>query len=352
MTIVDLIVIATILVSHLPAVVGTPGQSDGAYTEPFKRQLPTIRPGSPQSPWNTCEKSGGPYKLQDYYRGESFLNDWEFFSWADPTNGNVNYQTRANAIAKNLAYVKQDGTTVLAVDDFSNVPVGGRRDSVRINTKKRYNEGLFIADFWKMPYGCSLWPAYWSVGPNWPNGGEIDVLEGANLQKTNQYTLHTGPMCTASLGNVKVDARLIHTQCASYWWDNRGCGFSDSDERSYGKGFNDVGGGVFAHLWNRDGIKMWHFARSEIPADLKEERPNPATWVTPVAFWSSRTCDMGKNFYEHTLVIDTTICGDWAGATYSSSGCPGTCAEAVANKQNFKGAKWEINYIAVYQRNE
>ena len=57
------------------------------------------------------------------------ISDWDFFSSEDPTHGLVNYQTRANAIKKNLAYVQDDGTTVLAVDDFSDVPVGGRRDS-------------------------------------------------------------------------------------------------------------------------------------------------------------------------------------------------------------------------------
>ena len=57
------------------------------------------------------------------------LSDWDFYSEADPTHGSVNYQTRANAIKKNLAYVQDDGTTVLAVDDFTDVPVGGKRDS-------------------------------------------------------------------------------------------------------------------------------------------------------------------------------------------------------------------------------
>ena len=43
--------------------------------------------------------------------------------------------------------------------------------SIRINSKKTYNRGLFIADFQAMPYGCSIWPAFWSTGPNWPNEG-------------------------------------------------------------------------------------------------------------------------------------------------------------------------------------
>ena len=51
---------------------------------------------------------------------------------------------------------------------------------MRISSQKSYNQGLFIADIYAMPHGCSLWPAWWSVGPNWPNGGEIDILEGAS----------------------------------------------------------------------------------------------------------------------------------------------------------------------------
>ncbi|KAF9006098.1 glycoside hydrolase family 16 protein [Cyathus striatus] len=284
------------------------------------------------------------YQLQDYYRGESFLNDWEFFNAADPTHGNVNYLSKSDAQAKNLAYVQDDGTTVLAVDDYSTVPVGGNRNSVRISTKKTYNGGLFIADFWAMPHGCSVWPAYWSVGPNWPDAGEIDILEGVHEQATNQYTLHTSDGCTLSTDNKKVASSVIHDQCASTGSDNRGCGFLDTDTRTYGKGFNTIAG-----------IKMWHFARGEIPADVTAKTPNPANWGTPVAFWSSSSCDFASHFYEHSLVLDTTICGDWAGPAYEGSGCPGTCAEAIANSTNFKcvhiplWAKWKLNYIAVYQ---
>jgi len=94
---------------------------------------------------------------------------------------------------------------------------------------------------------------------------------------------------------------------------------------------------------------MWHFARNEIPLDIIAGRPDPSLWPIPQAVWSSDTCDIESDFYEHTLTLDTTLCGDWADGTYANSGCAGTCAEAVANPENFVYAKWKINYIAVYQ---
>ncbi|KAF8159493.1 glycoside hydrolase family 16 protein [Crassisporium funariophilum] len=302
------------------------------------------------SPIQARNNTGVQYVLKDYYRGQSFLDDWEFFSSPDPTHGNVNYQTRENAMAKKLAYVQQDGTTILAVDDFSPVPPGGNRDSVRISTKKKYNGGLFIADFWAMPHGCSVWPAYWSVGPNWPGGGEIDILEGVHEQPTNQYTLHTGPDCSLanSFDEKTAAARLIHPECASSGTDNRGCGFLDDDTRTYGTEFNLLAGGVFVHLWDSRGIKVWRFLRDSIPADISSQKPDPSTWPTPAAFFPSTNCDMASHFYEHALVLDTTVCGDFGGPTYASSGCPGTCAEAISNTTNFKWAKWKLNYIAVY----
>jgi hypothetical protein len=113
---------------------------------------------------------------------------------------------------------------------------------------------------------------------------------------------------------------------------------------------------------------MWHFARADIPDDLTAQVPTPSTWGTPSGFWSVKTCDITDNFYDQQMVIDTTICGNWAGGdAYSKSGCSGKCTDMVANATNYVGkclsdveslpiahcsvvdAKWVINYVAVYQ---
>ncbi len=33
----------------------------------------------------------------------------------------------------------------------------------------------------------------WTQGPDWYQGGEIDIIETINLQVENQYALHTIP---------------------------------------------------------------------------------------------------------------------------------------------------------------
>jgi hypothetical protein len=169
--------------------------------------------------------------------------------------------------------------------------------------------------------------------------GEIDILEGVHEGPNNQYVLHTSPDCRIkkSFSNNEVTSNLMHNICTSSGNDNRGCGFSDPDDKSYGRKFNSGNGGVFAHLWDSSGIKIWRFTRDAVPSDIQLRQPNPASWGTPVAlFQNSDGCDMATHFFDHQLVLDTTICGDYAGPTYEGAGCPGTCQQAVANATNFK----------------
>ncbi|KAG8679182.1 hypothetical protein FRC09_019154, partial [Ceratobasidium sp. 395] len=293
---------------------------------------------------------------------------WDFFSEHDPTNGNVNYQAKSDAIAKKLAYVEPDGTVVMKVDDTNVVSAGANRDSVRISSTKSYTGGLFVLDVQAMPHGCGVWPAFWSVGPAWPNNGEIDIVEGVHDQQFNQMTLHTASGCTLDTSPLKLKSTILAKDCNAAANYNAGCAFLDTDTASYGAGLNAAGGGVFAMLWNDDGISVWFFQRSNIPSDLQglkaatnttanaadpnkygSASPDPTGWGVPKAHWTSSACSTTKFFKDHSLVFDTTLCGDWAGATYGSAGCPGTCADRLQDPANFKNAVWRINSVTVFQ---
>jgi hypothetical protein len=324
------------------SILGLVGESIAAGARTVPRRSRLVRRQESNGP-----DAGKVWEQADRFEGEGLLGGFSFFNADDPTHGKVNYLDEASARSKGLARVN-GGQVILSVDHTTELPPGAKRDSVRISSKAKYKDGLFIADFAAMPTGCSVWPAYWTVGPDWPKGGEIDILEGVHNQDTNQYTLHTAEGCSLD-DSVKTTSKILGTKCASSGADNSGCAFKDSDNRSYGKGFNQAGGGVYAHIVDNTGIRIWHFARAEIPKDITDGKPNPASWPEPAASFASKTCEVGKFFYDHVITIDTTLCGDWAGATYGSAGCPGTCEQAVQDPKNYIDAEWIINYIVVYK---
>ena len=158
--------------------------------------------------------------------------------------------------------------------------------------------------------------------------------EGVNLNTQNQVTLHSGAGCTLPQ-TVDALAHIISTTCESSNGDNSGCAYQQTETNSFGHAFNMMAGGVFAHTLETEGISMWFFNRSAIPDDLAQQTPDPSSWGTPTAFFPNTECDIMSHFLAQNLIFDITICGDWAGAAYASSGCPGTCSDAVANTTNY-----------------
>jgi hypothetical protein len=59
----------------------------------------------------------------------TFCSQWDFFTAPDPTHGAIQYQSKEDSFKKGLAFVQEDGTTVLAVDDKTHLPPGALRDS-------------------------------------------------------------------------------------------------------------------------------------------------------------------------------------------------------------------------------
>ena len=95
---------------------------------------------------STHSKRSTTYNLVDKFAGETFFDNWDFWSYGDPTHGQVNYLSQSDAMKKNLTFVQSDGTAVLAVDDYTWLKDGEQRNSIRIQSKKTYNGGLFILD--------------------------------------------------------------------------------------------------------------------------------------------------------------------------------------------------------------
>jgi hypothetical protein len=128
------------------------------------------------------------------------------------------------------------------------------------NIFRSRTEEKFPAPFGQMVYGPSVFQGLIlcsfpiSLGPNWPQGGEIDIVEGVGDYTNNQATIHTNPGCSLTSSDTSqlgISGSVVGgTNCAAAETNNQGCGVRSSDDTSYGSGFNGVGGGVYASSWS------------------------------------------------------------------------------------------------------
>lgn len=100
--------------------------------------------------------------LEDTYNSTNFFDKFDFMTFDDPNSGYVNYLGRTEAIDAGLAAV-QDKEVILKVDSKTTIAKGAKirgRDSVRLESKARLNQGLMIARFTHLPQSaCGTWPA-------------------------------------------------------------------------------------------------------------------------------------------------------------------------------------------------
>ena len=169
------------------------------------------------------------------------------------------------------------------------------------------------------------------IGPNWPNGGEIDIVEGVHDYTYNQATIHTAVGCTIATSNsttLAISGNVIGgTDCAALTTGNQGCGIRASANNSFGPGFNANGGGVYASMlteylihsfgsssflvkWDTTGIAVYFFPRGSVPADITAGAPQPDSWGLAQAQWPASSCAPFKFFNNHQAIIDTTL---WCG---------------------------------------
>lgn len=148
----------------------------------------------------------GPYLLSERHVGAYFLDFYTFYEGEDSMGsaGYNIYTPHDRAMTLNLVNVTRETDRIgdNKEQDFvylSSLPTElGKRESVRLEGKTRFNDGgLFILDVDHIPAGCGQWPAFWLTDEDaWPNHGEIDIVEGINYQPVAKTALHTSSECS------------------------------------------------------------------------------------------------------------------------------------------------------------
>ncbi|KZO94280.1 glycoside hydrolase family 16 protein [Calocera viscosa TUFC12733] len=307
------------------------------------------------------------FNLLHNWQGSTFFDDdWSYYgSWDNLTLGDVNFVTRDVAFAQpQLTYVNAAGNAIVRVDNVSTVPQPYKRNAVRISSVETYGLGsLWVMDALHLPYGCSVWPAFWSQATKWPEGGQIDTLEQINMASSNQYALHTVDGCMAST-SAPMSGILTDPDCGTEEpYKTQGCTVTEPNQASYGAAFAAGGGGVYATLLADSGVFIWFFPRANIPSDLSvsnpDSSPNPDSWGTPSASYPSSTCPTSTYFEPQHVIIDITLCGAWGGVPSTlNATCPGVPAGAPSNYcyttyvagdgSHYATAYFEIQYVRVW----
>lgn len=324
--------------------------------------LPATAPSRSSTALPTAPKADKKYTLRTALDASNFLDAFNFETIDDPTHGTVDYVSYAAALKSGIAkYV--DGKIFLGVDNTTTVSATARgRKSLRLVSKEVLNgNNLLILDLDHMPStvgkvlekGCSIWPAFWTLGPQWPDTGEIDIIEYVNKNDMGNTALHTSVGCDMS--SVPLDSFKSRWTMSSFGFpdvncyvdaagqdQNSGCAVA-SPVGSVGSSFNSrtfvsravrtkatpvmadsskvllsSHGGVYAMQWDKESqISTWYFPRDKVPTDLIEGVPKPDTWGLPYSHFligpgPNSRCG-SKHFTDHRVVFDTTFCGDWAG---------------------------------------
>jgi len=294
------------------------------------------------------------YSLTDNIIGSGFYSSFSWEAIPDPTSGRVNYVDQPTSQSLNLTFASSN--SFILRTDFTTVlnPNGAGRNSVRIRSQKTYTTHVAVFDVPHMPQGCGTWPAIWETKEsNWPTGGETDILEGINDQAPNAATLHTTAGCTMPQSRAQTGTSG-QLDCNTAVNGNAGCGVKFPTTNSYGPAFNSAGGGWYAIERTTTYIKVWFWSRNDgtVPAEVKNggSQTNPNNWGEPVAYFPNTSCNFPQFFQEHNIIINLTLCGDWAGSDYAQSGCPSTCVDFVNNNPSaFQNAYFDFAAIRVYQ---
>ncbi|TYJ55463.1 hypothetical protein B9479_003853 [Cryptococcus floricola] len=284
-------------------------------------------------------------------------------TYDNTTNGYTFWATAQNT---SLLRTTSSGTTILAVDNTSSVAYDSKRYAPKLLSESLYDVGtVWVMDAVHMPYGCSVWPAFWTQGANWPEGGEIDIMEGINNQVTNVIALHTSNTTTCTVDSSSTSSfsgTVENNDCNNSLNNGAGCTVKDENEKSYGAGFAEAGGGVYVGEYAEDGIRVWFITRADVPESLTVDASSldTSTLGTPVAEYLASTCEIDKAFSPQTLTINIALCGDFAGIpALLEQTCPALVGDAtcyttyVINDQSttYAQAYFEINYINVFSSN-
>ncbi|EGN94637.1 glycoside hydrolase family 16 protein [Serpula lacrymans var. lacrymans S7.3] len=148
---------------------------------------------------------------------------------------------------------------------------------------------VFIIDALHLPYGCLVWPSVWTNGPNWPNDGEIGIIESVNLMPNNQIALHTTPAALTQHPKTSRGPLWSTTEVRV-----RGVPLRRRKGTALGLALLLHRGGVLAAQFDVSGIYIWFWSRADIPESITQltstSPVDTSSWGDPSSAYPPPSC--------------------------------------------------------------
>jgi len=280
--------------------------------------------------------------------GETFFDDFNFLTH-DPNNGASHF----------LGSFEEARTAGVVEVDPSNAvlragPRSGRefkRQTVKVGTKKAWKYFLAMLKFSHVPFGCGVWPAFFTLGQGrWPMAGEMDILEYVhdfgsmtsfhsgkqcklNRTEVNKFT----PMPDANVGgNLGEEYNCYTEYCGTC--HSLGCAPNVLPLRT-GQQWAERPG-IVAMERTADFAKIFFIPEAEIPQDVADDAPRPEEWsqwlIAHYPFGASAGCpDPEDVMAAQYFILSIAFCGDWASKVWGfSPTCVGMGPEYNATASN------------------
>jgi len=272
----------------------------------------------------------GPYKLNWEAKGESFFDTFEFLK-NDDNHGAADYLSKDDALTVGVA--KAYGTHAILTAGPASKTKKYKRTTAKISTKKNWKYFLAAMKYSHVPFGCGVWPAFFTLAPNakWPYGGEVDILEYVNSD-VSKASVHGGESCTLNAQATQKygkmpDRNAMNYDCVTKYPSKLGC--APNKWMKTGQAWSNSPG-VIAMQWTDEFIKIFFFPEDEVPEGFDSDSPEPDTWDTKYLFsyYPLKESGCSSNFMqEQQLIMQVNFCGDWAGKVW---GQDRTCKHLIS----------------------
>jgi len=212
-----------------------------------------------------------------------------------------------------------------------------KRMTAKIGTKKAWKHFLAAIRFTHVPWGCGVWPAFFSIGTGvpWPDGGEMDILEYVNDDQGGMTSFHTSKQCKLDPDEVNKYGHMpdinqpanngSNYNCLTRYCANctaLGCAPNVMPLHTGPQWANRPG--VLAMERAASFTKIFYIPDGSVPQGFAEGKVNPEEWdrwvVSYYPFGSSSGCPDADNIMSpQRFIMNIAFCGDWASKVWGNS---------------------------------